>query len=110
MADVIRLPGGSAHIICNDRDALELVDEHLGMDMRRWLEDRLSEDDGAEDYIADLEKEADGLRARHKEVMAELRQHSEAIATLIREKEIDRVKLSHEAGAIGGITWREINR
>ena len=110
MADVIRLPGGGTYIICNDRDALELVDERLGMDMRRWLEDRLSEGDGAEDYIADLDKEADGLRARHKEVMAELRQHSEAIATLIRGKEIDRVKLSAEAGAIGCITWREINQ
>ncbi len=110
MADVIRLVGGGTYVICNDRDALELVDERLGMDMRRWLEDRLSEDDGAEDYIADLEKEADGLRARHKEVMAELRQHSEAIAALIRGKDIDRVKLSTEAGTIGCITWREINR
>ena len=110
VADVIRLPGGGTFIICNDRDALELLDERLGMDMRRWLEDRLSEDDGAEDYIADLEKEADGLRTRHKEVMAELRQHSEAIAALIREKEIDRKALSTEAGAIGCVTWREINR
>ena len=52
VADVIRLPGGGTYIICNDRDALELLDERLGMDMRRWLEDRLSEDDGADDYIA----------------------------------------------------------
>ena len=110
MADVIRIVGGGTYIICNDRDALELVDERLGMDMRRWMEDRLSEDDGAEDYIADLEKEADGLRARHKEVMAELRKHSEAIAALICGKEIDRKALSAEAGAIGCITWREINR
>ena len=51
MADVIRLVGGGTYIICNDRDALELVDERLGMDMRRWMEDRISEDDGAEDYI-----------------------------------------------------------
>lgn len=110
MADVIRLPDGSTHIICDDRDALELVDARLGMDLRQWLEERLSEDDDADAYIADLEKEADGLRDRHKEVMADLRQHSEAIAALIREKEIDRVKLSHEAGAIGCITWQEINR
>lgn len=110
MADVIRLPDRSTHIICGDRDALELVDERLGMDLRQWLEERLSEDDGADAYIDDLEKEIDGLRANHKEVMAELRQHSETIAALIREKEIDRVKLSTEAGAIGCITWREMNR
>ncbi len=70
----------------------------------------MSESDDDEAYIEDLEKEADGLRARHREVMEELRQHSEAIAGLIREKAIDRVKLSHEAGAIGCITWREMNR
>ena len=110
MADVIRLVGGGTYVICNDRDALELVDERLGMDLRQWLEERLSEDDGADAYIDDLEKEIDGLRANHKEVMAELRQHSEAIAALIREKEVDRMMLSHEAGAIGCITWREINR
>jgi len=42
--------------------------------------------------------------------MTELRQHSEAIAALIREKGIDRKALSTEAGAIGCITWREMNR
>ena len=110
MADVIRLPDGSTHIICGDRDALELVDARLGMDLRQWLEERLSEDEGADAYIDDLEKEIDGLRAHHKEVMVELRQHSETIAGLIREKDIDRVKLSHEAGTIGCITWREMNR
>lgn len=110
MADVIQLSDGSTQIICGDRDALELVDERLGMDLRQWLEDRLSEDDDADEYIADLEKEIDGLRAHHKEVMAELRQHSEAIAGLIRGKAIDRAKLSAEAGAIGCITWREMNR
>jgi hypothetical protein len=42
--------------------------------------------------------------------MAEVRQHSEAIAALIREKDIDRRTLSTEAGAIGCVTWREMNQ
>lgn len=41
--------------------------------------------------------------------MKALRKQSEAIAELIQEKEIDRVRLSHAAGAISLITWREIN-
>ena len=40
--------------------------------------------------------------------MAELRQQSEIIAGLIREKEIDRRALSSAAGTIGSITWREL--
>ena len=110
MADVIQLSDGSVHTVFDERDALDLVGERLGDDLRRWLEGWMSESDDDAQYIEDLEKDNDSLRARHREVMAELRQHSEVIAGLIREKEIDRVKLSHEAGAIGCITWREMNR
>ena len=108
MADVIQLPDGSVHTIFDERDALELVDRYMGMEMRRWLEDWMSE--GADDaaYIDDLEKEAEGLRTHHREVMAELRQQSETIAGLIREKEIDRRALSAAAGIIGCTTWREM--
>ena len=108
MADVIQLLDGSVHTLFDERDALDLIDSRMGMEMRRWLEGWLSEgdDDGA--YIDDLEKEAEGLRDHHKEVMQELRQQSETIARLIREKEIDRKALSSAAGAIGSITWREL--
>ena len=108
MADVIQLSDGSVHTILDERDALELIDRRMGMEMRRWLENWLSEGDDDVAYIEDLEKEADGLRAHHKEVMQELRRQSETIAGLIREKEINRKALSSAAGAIGSITWREL--
>ena len=108
MADVIQLSDGSVHTILDERDALELIDRRMGMEMRRWLENWMSEGDDDVAYIEDLEKEADGLRAHHKEVMQELRRQSETIAGLIREKEIDRRALSAAAGAIGSITWREL--
>ena len=108
MADVIQLSDGSVHTLFDERDALELVDRCMGAEMRRWLEGWLSEGDDDGTYIDDLEKEAEGLRAHHKEVMAELRRQSETIAGLIHEKEIDRRALSAAAGAIGSITWREL--
>ena len=108
MADVIQLSDGSVHTLFDERDALELVDRHMGVEMRKWLEGWMSEGNEDAAYIDDLEKEAEGLRARHKEVMAELRRQSETIAGLIREKEIDRKALSSAAGAIGSITWREL--
>ena len=77
-----------------------------------WRIDPISVVMGTREYpdhiIEDLEKEVEGLRARHKEVMQELRRQSETIAGLIREKEIDRKALSSAAGAIGSITWREL--
>ena len=108
MADVIQLSDGSVHTLFDERDALELIDRRMGMEMRKWLEDWMSESDDDAAYIDDLEKEAEGLRAHHKEVMQELRRQSETIAGLIREKEIDRKALSAAAGAIGCVTWREL--
>ena len=66
-------------------------------------------DSDAEEYIAYLEKEVEAQKTRRLEAMKALRQQSETIARLIREKEIDRIKLSHAAGAISMITWRELN-
>ena len=108
MADVIQLSDGSVHTVFTERDALELIDRYLGLEMRKRMEDWMSEGDDDAAYIDDLEKEADGLRAHHKEVMEELRRQSETIAGLIREKDIDRKALSAAAGAIGSITWREL--
>ena len=105
MADVLFLNDGRIETVFNEQDFLELVDECMGYDARCWLEERLAERD-----IDDLEKEVDSLCAHHKEVMAELRQESENITGLIREKELDRKALSAAAGNIGCITWREINK
>ena len=108
MADVIQLSDGSVHTLFDERDALVLIDCYMGMEMRRWLENWMSEGDDDAAYIEYLEKECDRLRAHHKEVMGELRKQSETIAGLIREKDIDRRALSTAAGAIGCTTWREM--
>jgi hypothetical protein len=108
MADVIQLSDGSVHTVFDERDALDLIDRHMGLEMRKWVEGWLSESDDDAAYIDDLEKETDSLRTHHKEVMAELRKQSETIAGLIREKDIDRRALSAAAGAIGCLTWREL--
>ncbi len=110
MANVITLPDGRNETIFGERDFMDLAERYMGPDARRWLEDRLAERDGDSGYIDDLEKETDSLRARHKEVMEELRKESETIAGLIREKEIDRRALSAAAGSICRITWREAGR
>ena len=60
-------------------------------------------------YSAYLEKEVEAQKARRLDAMKALRKQSETITELIREKEIDRVKLSHAVGAISMITWRELN-
>ena len=109
MADVITLKNGRNENVFDECDFMELVDEHMGSDARRWLEDWLRDSEDDANYIDDLEKELTGAKEHHKDVMAQLRQQSETIAGLIREKEIDRKALSTSAGQIGCITWRELN-
>ena len=109
MANVIQLRDGSTHTVFDLRDALRLVEEHMGDETRRLLEDSIAEIENPEQYISDLEKENQRLREHHREVMQTLRELSETEAKLIREKEINRVALSSVAGKIGKITWREVN-
>ena len=108
MADVIQLKDGSVETVFDTRDLLDLIGYHMGFEIQRHLEERLEEPESLESYIADLEQDVDDLRARYKERMAELREQSETIARLIREKDIDRMALSAAAGAIGSLTWREL--
>ena len=109
MADVLELSDGSIHTVFDVRDVMELIDTHVGSEVRRWLEEYLTEDDDLGDYVSDLEAEVKGIRDHHHEVMNSLREESEKIACLIRERDIDRKALSTAAGRIGTITWRELN-
>ena len=109
MANVIWLKSGQTETVFDLEDLLRLVEEHMGDETRRLLEELTAPEDDDTEYIADLEKEIQKLRDHHHEVMTELRSLSETEARLIQEKEIDRKTLSTIAGKIGTITWREIN-
>ena len=109
MPSVIQLKSGKTETVFDLEDLLRLVEQHMGDDTRRLLEELTAPEDDAAEYIADLEKENQRLRDHHHEVMTELRSLSESEARLIQEKEIDRKALSTAVGKIGTITWREVN-
>ena len=39
MADVLELSDGSIHTVFDIRDVMELIDTHVGSEVRRWLEE-----------------------------------------------------------------------
>lgn len=108
MAHLIELKDGSLHTIFDLPEVLRLIDEYMGDEIRRWLEDYLEETNEDAEYIDYLEKENEKLKAHHREVMETLQKQSEQIASIIQEKEIDRKSLSNAAGIISTTTWREI--
>ena len=109
MANVIQLKSGQIETVFDLEDLLRLVEEHMGDETRRLLEDFTAPPEDQTEYIDYLETENRQLRDHHHEVMMELRSLSETEARLIQEKDIDRKALSTAVGKIGTITWREIN-
>ncbi len=113
MADVITTKDGRNHTLFDERDLFWLIEEYAGDEARRWLEDYFSdwecEHSNDAEVIEELESELKAAKEHHKDVIRQLREQSEIIAGLIREKDIDRGKLSTAAGKIGTITWRELN-
>ena len=109
MATTIKMPDGGIETVFDLDGLLRLIEERMGYEARELLEEWIRPDSDAGEYIAFLENEAETQKARRLDAMKALREQSETIAGLIREKEIDRVKLSHAVGAISMITWREIN-
>ncbi len=109
MATTITMPDGGIETVFDLGGLLRLIEERMGCEARDLLEEWIRPDSDAEAYIAYLEKEVEALKVRHLDTMKALREQSETITGLIREKDIDRVKLSHAAGSISMITWREIN-
>ena len=109
MATSITMPDGGIETVFDLGGLLRLIEERMGCEARHLLEEWIRPDSDAEAYIAYLEKEVEAQKTRRLDAMKALRKQSETIAELIREKEIDRVKLSHTAGAISMITWRELN-
>ena len=94
--------------IFEPRHMLELVDEYMGSDARMWIEDYLSGADRETADVAALESWYEKRIEHYQQVIRELRTHSENLARLIRQKELDRKAISHEAGQIGVITGREL--
>lgn len=109
MADMMTLWDGNVQTVFTIRDFLQLVDEYMGMEARRYLEDYLDDSDAAWSCVEEAEKERDGWRVHHRETIREIRDESEALSRLISEKELDRREISNVCGRIGIITWKELN-
>ncbi|WP_298031043.1 hypothetical protein [uncultured Dysosmobacter sp.] len=108
--DLIKLNDGSLEIVADMRDFIDLIDRHLGIEARHWLEEAIDEELTNNLYAEELEREIDDLKEYHRSVMKNIRKHGEKLGKLICEKELNRREISNTVGAIGTITWREMNR
>lgn len=111
MAHVIEVKGKAA-VVLGLKDLMELIDQHMGMEFRTALEETLSETYASEYKWAQIEREhrseLEEIREHYHNVIRDIRDQSEELAELIREKRLNRNAISKCAGKIGTITWREL--
>ena len=111
MAHVIEMKGKAA-VVFGLKDLMELIDQHMGMEFRTTLEETLTETYASEFEWAQIEREhrteLDEIREHYHNVIRDIRDQSEELAELIREKRLNRNAISRCAGKIGTLTWREL--
>lgn len=111
MAQVIEVKGKAA-VVLGLKDLMELIDQHMGMEFRTAMEEMLSETYASEYEWAKIEREhrseLDEIREHYHNVIRDIRDQSEELAGLIREKSLNRNAISKCAGKIGTLTWREL--
>ena len=111
MAQVIEVKGKAA-VVLGLKGLMELIDQHMGMEFQTALEETLSETYASEYEWAEIEREhrteLDEIREHYHNVIRDIRDQSEELAGLIREKHLNRTAISKCAGKIGTLTWREL--
>ncbi len=111
MAEVINVNGDS-EIVFDLKDLFQLIEEHMGDETRKCLEEmiteRYTEAMELESELDRQEREIEGIREYYTGVLRDLRELSEEMAGLITETRLDRKKISRAAGEIGRITWEHI--
>lgn len=111
MAHVIEVKG-KAVVVFGLKDLMELIDQHMGMEFRTTLEETLTETYASEyewaEILREHHSELDEIREHYHNVIRDIRDQSEELVGLIREKRLNRNAISKCAGKIGTLTWREL--
>lgn len=111
MAGAISLSDGSVHVILTTRDALDLVGDYMGDEMRQAVLEALellhADDDAC---IKALNDRCGELSKNHREVMQKICAAQLILNDLIAAKELDRKAISDICGKLGGIVSTELGR
>lgn len=104
---MLTLTDGTNHALFKFRDFLELVDEKMGMDARRWLEERVSGLEEAADYTAqsvdsDLTYYESSLDS-NRDAFEDIQTQAAAIMEVLQAPRMDRKKITHAVREIGKI-------
>lgn len=109
---VISLKDDSVHTLFQFRDFLELVDQNMGMDAARWLENHVSQAEKAADYTTakvntDLQSYEANLDS-NRTAFQDIQDAVDSIDDLLCESRVDRDKMAFHIGEIRKIISNQI--
>lgn len=93
MPHVMELKDGRLATPFDYDDFLELVEEYMGHEARRYLEDERCENEGLEKEIEVLNKDYDEMADGYREALNNIREEVEAIETLLDAQRLNRARL-----------------
>ncbi len=98
MPHVYRLKDGSVRTIFDMRDAMEIVEENAGYEIRQYLEETIrdyeTEAEQYEEQFKDWEKERDGDSDDRHALLCDIREELDAILVLLGAERLNRKKLT----------------
>jgi len=104
---VVTLSDGKNHTLFKFRDFLELVDDKMGMEARKWLEERVEGLEEAADYTAQsVDTDLSGYEAdldSNRDAFEDIQTQAAAIMEVMQAPRINRQKIIHAIRAIGKI-------
>lgn len=104
---MLTLSDGKNHTLFKFRDFLELVDEKMGTEARRWLEERVGGLEEAADYTAQsVESDLTNYEASldsNRDAFKEIQTQAVAIMEVLQGTRINRKTIAHAVREIGKI-------
>lgn len=106
MPHTMEIKGGELLIPFSIRDVMEAVEEYMGVEVRQYLEEYLSDNitdtDELEREIEECEKRSEGHEEHYREVLTNIKMELDALDTLLLLPRMNRarmqgaVKIAHQ--------------
>lgn len=114
MAYSVELKDKKLLVILSLDDALEAVGEYAGDELKRYLasyyEANLADVDDYEKVFDQMEQEAEMRREHSRNMLLDLLEKTEAMASLLNEKHLNREKMGEAVTQLSNRIWSELNK
>lgn len=98
MPFTVKMKDGKIRVLFDERDAMDAVEDYAGYEIRKFIEEYVKEADEEREYsIAEcerMEKDAEIDADHQRQILCDVREELDAIASMLAEPRLNREKLT----------------